>query len=239
MLRVFADAGLPAKRRISGGVVELTFPLPDRDDNYRLGSYLETVASRESRADVASLRPLLRPRSVAVVGPSRRGGTARPGHPAQHRDRRLHRARLCGQSARPDHGGRALRGVRRRPARAGGPGGDRGAAVCGARGGGPMRPPRGRGPHRDNFRPGRGGRGTAGRLPPVRHAAGRAQLFRRDRALDRPRRDLRRRPPGPRRGRPGRAVRRRGDRAARADVQAGYRRVLLRVGRRQVRRVPY
>ena len=75
MLRVFADAGLPAKRRISSGVVELTFPLPDRDDNYRLGSYLETVASRESRADVASLRPLLRPRSVAVVGPSRRGGT--------------------------------------------------------------------------------------------------------------------------------------------------------------------
>ena len=75
MLRVFADAGLPAKRRISGGVVELTFPLPDRDDNYRLGNYLETVASRESRADVASLRPLLRPRSVAVVGPSRRRGT--------------------------------------------------------------------------------------------------------------------------------------------------------------------
>ena len=75
MLRVFADAGLPAKRRISGGVVELTFPLPDRDDNYRLGNYLETVASRESGADVASLRPLLRPRSVAVVGPSRRGGT--------------------------------------------------------------------------------------------------------------------------------------------------------------------
>ena len=75
MLRVFADAGLPAKRRISSGVVELTFPLPDRDDDYRLGNYLETVASRESRADVASLRPLLRPRSVAVVGPSRRGGT--------------------------------------------------------------------------------------------------------------------------------------------------------------------
>ena len=75
MLRVFADAGLPAKRRISGGVVELTFPLPDSDDNYRLGNYLETVASRESGADVASLRPLLRPRSVAVVGPSRHGGT--------------------------------------------------------------------------------------------------------------------------------------------------------------------
>ena len=75
MLRVFADAGLPAKRRIADGVVELTFPLPDGEDNYRLDSYLESVASRESRAHVASLRPLLQPRSVAVVGPSRRRGT--------------------------------------------------------------------------------------------------------------------------------------------------------------------
>ena len=76
MLRVFADAGLPAKRRISDGVVELTFPLPVGQDERLLGSYyLESVASRESRADVASLRPLLQPRSVAVVGASRRGGT--------------------------------------------------------------------------------------------------------------------------------------------------------------------
>jgi acyl-CoA synthetase (NDP forming)/GNAT superfamily N-acetyltransferase len=75
MLRVFADVGLPAKRRIAGGVVELTFPLPVGQDEYRLGGYLESVASRESRADVASLRPLLQPRSVAVVGPSRRRGT--------------------------------------------------------------------------------------------------------------------------------------------------------------------
>ena len=76
MLRVFADAGLPARRRIAEGVVELTFPLPSGEDAYRLGSYLEAVASRESRADVASLHPLLQPRSVAVVGPSRRLGTA-------------------------------------------------------------------------------------------------------------------------------------------------------------------
>ena len=75
MLRVFADAGLPAKRRIAEGMVELTFPLPVGDDDYRLGHYLEAVASRESRADVASLRPLLQPRSVAVVGASRRRGT--------------------------------------------------------------------------------------------------------------------------------------------------------------------
>ena len=75
MLRVFADAGLPAKRRIAGGTVELTFPLPGGDDNYRLGNYLEAVANRESRADVASLRLLLQPRSVAVVGASRRRAT--------------------------------------------------------------------------------------------------------------------------------------------------------------------
>ena len=75
MLRVFADAGLPAKRRIADGVVELTFPLPVGQDEHRLGSYLEAVASRESRADVASLRPLLSPRSVAVVGASRRRAT--------------------------------------------------------------------------------------------------------------------------------------------------------------------
>ena len=76
MLRVFADAGLPAKRRIAGDTVELTFPLPSGEHAYRLGSYLEAVASRGSRADVASLRPLLQPRSVAVVGASRRRGTA-------------------------------------------------------------------------------------------------------------------------------------------------------------------
>ena len=73
MLRVFADAGLPAKRRIADGLVELTFPLPDSEDPYRLNNYLESVADRESRADVASLRPLLQPRSVAVVGSSRAG----------------------------------------------------------------------------------------------------------------------------------------------------------------------
>ena len=74
MLRVFADVGLPARRRIAGGAVELTFPLPGGDDNYRLGHYLESVASRESRADVASLAPLLQPRSVVVVGASRGRG---------------------------------------------------------------------------------------------------------------------------------------------------------------------
>jgi acyl-CoA synthetase (NDP forming)/GNAT superfamily N-acetyltransferase len=75
MLRVFADAGLPVQRRLSGGVITLTFPLPGSDADESLDGYLETVARRESRADVASLRHLLRPSSVAVVGVSRRPGT--------------------------------------------------------------------------------------------------------------------------------------------------------------------
>ena len=40
-----------------------------------MDSYLDIVAGRESRADVASLRFLLGPASVAVVGASRRAGT--------------------------------------------------------------------------------------------------------------------------------------------------------------------
>jgi GNAT superfamily N-acetyltransferase len=73
MLRVFADAGLPVQRQWSGGTVELTFPLPQQADP-GLDDYLDSVAARESRADVVSLRPLLHPASVAVVGAGRRRG---------------------------------------------------------------------------------------------------------------------------------------------------------------------
>ncbi|MFC4049313.1 GNAT family N-acetyltransferase [Actinomadura syzygii] len=69
MLRVFADAGMPARRRVSGGVVDLTLPLAVDE------RYLDAVAERERRADVASLEPLLRPRTVVVVGASRNTGT--------------------------------------------------------------------------------------------------------------------------------------------------------------------
>jgi acyl-CoA synthetase (NDP forming)/GNAT superfamily N-acetyltransferase len=75
MLGVFADAGLPVRRRMTDGVVELNFPIPAGDDDRSLDGYLDSVAARESRADVASLRPLLRPASVAVVGAGRRRGT--------------------------------------------------------------------------------------------------------------------------------------------------------------------
>src|SRR6266571_993269 len=71
MLRVFADAGLPVQRHYDGDAYELTFPLP-RDDGTALDTYLSAVAERESSADVASLRHLLAPESVVVVGASRR-----------------------------------------------------------------------------------------------------------------------------------------------------------------------
>ena len=74
MLRVFADAGLQVKRRFEDGVVALTMPLPSPDTE-QFDSYLDAVADRASRADVASLRPLLQPASIAVVGASRRRGS--------------------------------------------------------------------------------------------------------------------------------------------------------------------
>jgi hypothetical protein len=52
-------------------VIELTMPIP-RDAALGADStYLDAVAGREQRADVASLAPLLGPRSVAVVGAGR------------------------------------------------------------------------------------------------------------------------------------------------------------------------
>ncbi len=75
MLNVFADAGLPVDRCYADGVFKLTFPLPSADAGPTLDSYLNAVADRESRAEVASLRYVLAPKSVAVIGASRRRGT--------------------------------------------------------------------------------------------------------------------------------------------------------------------
>ena len=74
MLGVFADVGLPVQRKLADGDVQLTFPLPRDEADRRLDEYLDSVATRESRADVASLRHLLRPGSVAVIGASGGGG---------------------------------------------------------------------------------------------------------------------------------------------------------------------
>jgi acyl-CoA synthetase (NDP forming)/GNAT superfamily N-acetyltransferase len=75
MLRVFADAGLPAQRSLADGVYDITFPLPGGEADAALGTYRDTVAVRERSADVASMRAVLAPASVAVIGASRRPGS--------------------------------------------------------------------------------------------------------------------------------------------------------------------
>ncbi len=76
MLNVFADAGLPVSRSYEEGAYRLTFPLPGAGAGTALDSYLNAVAERERRAEAASLRHVLAPGSVAVIGASRRPGTA-------------------------------------------------------------------------------------------------------------------------------------------------------------------
>jgi acyl-CoA synthetase (NDP forming)/GNAT superfamily N-acetyltransferase len=75
VLHVLADAGLTVRRRLGGGVVEISMPVPDNAALGEDSAYLDAVADREKHADVASLAPLLAPRSVAVVGAGRRPGS--------------------------------------------------------------------------------------------------------------------------------------------------------------------
>ncbi|MGW6268427.1 MULTISPECIES: bifunctional acetate--CoA ligase family protein/GNAT family N-acetyltransferase [unclassified Streptomyces] len=69
VLKVFADLGLRTARRFDGPEVRCTIRLEQDED------YLAAVEARGSAADVASLRPLLRPGSVAVVGAGRKAGS--------------------------------------------------------------------------------------------------------------------------------------------------------------------
>jgi len=75
MLKVFADAGLPVHRHTDDGVVDMIIPLPQDGAGTGLNGYLDAVAERERHADVASLRHVFAPESVAVIGASRRPGT--------------------------------------------------------------------------------------------------------------------------------------------------------------------
>ncbi len=76
MIGVFSDAGLPVSKARAGGVVTITIPLPPADTGTGTGTeldaYLDTVARRERKANVASLRPLFEPESVVVIGAGRR-----------------------------------------------------------------------------------------------------------------------------------------------------------------------
>ncbi|HEY5986700.1 MAG TPA: GNAT family N-acetyltransferase, partial [Streptosporangiaceae bacterium] len=75
MLRVFTDAGLGVRRRLVDAVIELTMPIPRAPALGEASTYADAVAHRESLSDVESLRPLLHPESVVVVGASRHEGT--------------------------------------------------------------------------------------------------------------------------------------------------------------------
>src|SRR5579872_2518727 len=75
MLRVFADAGLPVRRHLEEGVIEVTIPLPAGESDTALEAYLSAVSARERAADAASLRHMFAPESVAVIGASRTVGT--------------------------------------------------------------------------------------------------------------------------------------------------------------------
>ncbi|MEV8098528.1 GNAT family N-acetyltransferase [Kitasatospora sp. NPDC085879] len=68
--RVFSDLGLPVHRHLDHGEIRVRVPLDEDDEGY-----LRAVDERGRTADLASLAALLRPRTVAVVGASRRTGS--------------------------------------------------------------------------------------------------------------------------------------------------------------------
>ncbi len=66
MLAVFSDAGYDVKRHIEDGVVEVGFDIEPTDQSKAV------AMSREHRAESLSVHSLLHPRTVAVIGASRR-----------------------------------------------------------------------------------------------------------------------------------------------------------------------
>ena len=75
VLQVLGDAGLAVRRRSGNGVVDVSLPVPPNAALGEASLYLDAVAGREKNAGVASLEPLLNPRSAAVVGTSHRPGS--------------------------------------------------------------------------------------------------------------------------------------------------------------------
>lgn len=69
VLKLFADLGLRTARRFEGPEVRCTIALGRSD------TYLTAVEERGRAADVISLEPVLRPRTVAVVGAGRKPGS--------------------------------------------------------------------------------------------------------------------------------------------------------------------
>jgi acetyl coenzyme A synthetase (ADP forming)-like protein len=69
MLAVFRDAGFDITRSLAAGEVEVQFPIAATE------AFRAQVADRDHVAVAASLQPFFAPRSVAVVGASRRRGS--------------------------------------------------------------------------------------------------------------------------------------------------------------------
>ena len=69
MLGVFRDAGYEVQHAYEDGVVSLSFDIDPTEKS------LAVMASREHRAEYRSVAALLRPRSVVLIGASRRPGT--------------------------------------------------------------------------------------------------------------------------------------------------------------------
>ena len=69
MLEVFAQSGFRVKRSIEDGIFHLTFPTEQTEE------VLEASLARERIAAAQSLRAILNPKSVAIVGASRHAAT--------------------------------------------------------------------------------------------------------------------------------------------------------------------
>jgi len=69
MLGVFEALGFELSRELSGGEIEIEFPIATTEE------YETRVDERDHVAVIASLRPFFAPRSVAVIGASRRRGS--------------------------------------------------------------------------------------------------------------------------------------------------------------------
>ena len=69
MLEVFGKSGCRVTRALEDGVFHVTFPTAETEE------YLEASLARERHAAAESVRAVLEPRSVAIVGASARAGT--------------------------------------------------------------------------------------------------------------------------------------------------------------------
>ncbi|MFA3872608.1 GNAT family N-acetyltransferase [Streptomyces sp. MMCC 100] len=100
VLRLFADLGLAATRRFDGPEVHCVIDLHEDE------TYLTASEARGRAADVASLEPLLKPRSIAVVGAGRRPGSV--GRALLHH---LHEGGFTGRLFAVNPAARAILGV--------------------------------------------------------------------------------------------------------------------------------